>query len=51
MSSAIAVIGPIPGSTPTTVPIRTPANANERLAGVKASAKPAPIPPNMSMAP
>src|SRR5215203_560960 len=40
MRSAMAVTGPMPGNTPTSVPIRTPQKAKMRLATVKASPKP-----------
>jgi hypothetical protein len=40
ISRAIAVTGPMPGSTPTSVPIRTPQKAKMRLATVKASPNP-----------
>ncbi len=40
MSSAMAVTGPMPGSTPTSVPIRTPEKAKMRFATVNACPKP-----------
>src|SRR5699024_2622299 len=42
MRIAIAEIGPMPGSTPTTVPSSTPRRAKARLAGSSAAAKPPP---------
>src|SRR5699024_791049 len=42
MRIAIAEIGPMPGSTPTTVPSSTPRRAQARLAGSSAEAKPPP---------
>src|SRR5699024_8724130 len=42
MRIAIAEIGPMPGSTPTTVPSSTPRRAKARLAGSSAEAKPPP---------
>ena len=36
-SSATVIAGPMPGSTPTAVPSRTPNSANSRLSGVIAS--------------
>src|SRR6478672_1181402 len=37
---AMVVIGAMPGSTPTSVPISAPRKQNPRLAGVSATAKP-----------
>ena len=37
---AMVVIGAIPGSTPTSVPISAPSRQKPRLAGVSATAKP-----------
>src|SRR5262245_60723154 len=37
---AMVVIGAMPGSTPTSVPISAPRKQNPRLAGVNATAKP-----------
>jgi hypothetical protein len=39
-SIAMATTGPMPGSTPVSVPSRQPANAHSRLIGVKATPKP-----------
>src|SRR5918994_1319061 len=39
-SSATVIAGPIPGSTPMTVPSVTPISANSRFCGVRAWAKP-----------
>src|SRR4051812_11040399 len=39
-SSATVSAGPIPGSTPTSVPSVTPAAASSRFSGVRTSAKP-----------
>src|SRR5258706_12228101 len=39
-SSDIAEIGPIPGSTPTRVPIKTPIKQYSRLTGCRATPKP-----------
>ena len=39
-SRLIPARGPIPGSTPTTVPIRQPTNAYSRTEGVSATEKP-----------
>ncbi len=39
-SSAIVSAGPIPGSTPTSVPRITPAAASSRFSGVKTALKP-----------
>jgi hypothetical protein len=39
-SSAIAPIGPMPGKTPTTVPIKTPAKQASKLFHCKAIEKP-----------
>jgi len=50
ISRAIAVIGPIPGSTPTIVPTSTPMNAKNRLYSVSASRNPPPRPENRSIA-
>jgi len=36
----IAPIGPIPGSTPTKVPMKTPRKQNRRFSGSRASEKP-----------
>jgi hypothetical protein len=40
-SMATAVAGPMPGSTPTAVPMVQPSSAHSRLIGVAAVAKPA----------
>ena len=40
MRSAIAPMGPMPGSTPTTVPISTPTKHASRFAGARATPKP-----------
>src|SRR4051812_15138007 len=40
MSIAIAADGPIPGRTPTRVPMKQPINANKRFVGCNAKAKP-----------
>src|SRR5512139_2184365 len=39
-SIATAVAGPMPGSTPTAVPMVQPSSAHKRLTGVAATAKP-----------
>src|SRR5262245_9327368 len=39
-SMAMVAIGPMPGSTPISVPAIAPMKANNRLAGVKATPKP-----------
>ena len=39
-SIAIVAIGPMPGSTPISVPTIAPTNANARLAGVSATPNP-----------
>ena len=39
-NSATVIAGPIPGSTPTAVPITTPSRASSRLTGVAAVANP-----------
>src|SRR5687767_10039694 len=39
-SMAMVAIGPMPGSTPISVPTMAPMKANARLAGVKATPKP-----------
>jgi hypothetical protein len=39
-SSATAIAGPMPGSTPTKVPRNTPRAAYRRLVGVKAACSP-----------
>lgn len=49
MRIAIAEIGPIPGSTPTTVPSSTPRRAKARLTGSSAEAKPPPKSMRVSM--
>src|SRR6478609_9354119 len=41
-SMAIVAIGPMPGSTPMSVPIRQPNRQNRRFSGVAAAAKPVP---------
>src|SRR5512138_1067865 len=40
MSSAMPVMGPMPGRTPTIVPRNTPTSASSRLKGVTATLKP-----------
>ena len=51
MSSEMAVIGPSPGNTPTSVPVNTPKNANPKFAGVNACANPSPSSVNTSLTP
>src|SRR5262249_44746059 len=46
---AIVEIGAMPGSTPTSVPIKAPSRQKPRLAGVSAVAKPVARPPIRSM--
>src|SRR5512139_3867790 len=46
---ATPLIGPSPGSRPTTVPMNEPSVATNRLSGLKATMKPAPRWPRMSM--
>src|SRR5688572_29337394 len=41
-SIATVATGPMPGSTPTSVPTRQPTSAKPRFAGVSATAKPSP---------
>src|SRR6187455_235294 len=41
-SSDIAEIGPMPGSTPTSVPMNTPMKQKSRLIGISATPKPCP---------
>ena len=40
INKATPLIGPIPGSTPTAVPISTPTNANNKFCHVKATLNP-----------
>src|SRR3712207_1623783 len=47
-SSATVSAGPMPGSTPTAVPMVTPTKAHSRLAGVSASPKPCSSEPSWS---
>src|SRR5262245_55206484 len=46
---AIPAIGPIPGSTPTAVPMIEPSSANSRFCGCSATRKPAARLPKASM--
>src|SRR3982751_2883305 len=48
-SRATVSAGPMPGSTPTAVPIVTPTSAHNRFAGVSAPLKPSSSSPNWSM--